>query len=186
MAAQAAVRKWGNNLVNVMIKGATSEASPVQLYLAAGESDQATSGHIFLDNLRTLMRGLPTDIPIMACEDIHAVFTKGAPLQCDVNDLFQKAFTTGSELVVWPGINNSKEDRILLLVLRARLWCLEEPEDQNLALCGQEAFCNWHNLSFLCGSDRSCNVGGDNPLQKEILDITGVIVSGNTASMVSL
>lgn len=84
------------------------------------------------------------------------------------------------------GINNSKEDRILLLVLRARLWCLEEPEDQNLALCGQEAFCNWHNLSFLCGSDRSCNVGGDNPLQKEILDITGAIVSGNTASMVSL
>ena len=93
----------GNNLVNVKIKGATSEASPVQLYLAAGESDQATSGHIFLDNLRTLMCGLPTDIPIMACEDIHAVFTKGAPLQCDVNDLFQKAFTTGSELVVWPG-----------------------------------------------------------------------------------
>ena len=88
--------------MNVKIKGETSEASPVQLYLAAGESDQATSGHILLDNLRTLMHGLPTDIPIMVCEDVH-VFTKGAPLQRDMNDLSQKAFTAGSELVIWPG-----------------------------------------------------------------------------------
>lgn len=86
--------------MNVKIKGATSE---VQLYLAAGEPDQATSGHILLDNLRTLMHGLPTDIPIMACEHIDAVFTKAAPLQRDVNDLSQKAFTAGSELIVWPG-----------------------------------------------------------------------------------
>lgn len=108
-----AVRKWGNNHVNVKIKGATFEASPVQLYLAAGESDQATSGHILLDNLRTLMHGLPTDIPIMACEDIDAVFTKAAPLQRDVNDLSQKAFTAGSELIVWPGTLDAAVLRVL-------------------------------------------------------------------------
>ena len=59
-------------MVNIKVKGDTSEASPVQLYLAAGESDQATSGHIFMDNLRAIMHGLPTDVSIMVCEDVHA------------------------------------------------------------------------------------------------------------------
>ena len=60
-------------------------------------------------------------------------------------------------------------------------WCLEDPEDQSLALCGQKVFGNWHNLSLLFGSNRSCNAGGDNPLQKEILDITGLIAGGSMA-----
>ena len=93
----------GNNKVNVKVKGDTSEASPVQLYLAAGESDQATSGHILLNTLRVLLHGLPTDVPIMACEDVHAVLMKGALLQPDVNDLSEKQFTAGSQLVIWPG-----------------------------------------------------------------------------------
>ena len=90
-------------MVNIKVKGDTSEASPVQLYLAAGESNQATSGHIFMDNLRAIMHGLPTDVPIMVCEDVHAMVLKGALLQRDVNDLSQKQFTAGSDLIVWPG-----------------------------------------------------------------------------------
>lgn len=58
-------------MVNVKVKGET-EPSPVQLYLAAGESDQATAGHIFMDNLRAIMHGLPADVPILVCEDVHA------------------------------------------------------------------------------------------------------------------
>ncbi len=90
-------------MVNIKVKGDTSEASPVQLYLAAGESDQATSGHIFMDNLRAIMHGLPMDVPIMVCEDVHAMVLKGALLQRDVNDLSQKQFTAGSDLIIWPG-----------------------------------------------------------------------------------
>ena len=74
----------------------------------------------------------------------------------------------------------------MFLVLRASHWCLEEKDDQSLALCGQEAYCNRLNLSLLWVSNSSCNASGDNPLQKEILDITGVIVNGKMASMVFL
>lgn len=49
------------------------------------------------------MHGLPPDVPIMACEDVHAVFTKGAVLQTDANNLSEKQSKAGSELVVWPG-----------------------------------------------------------------------------------
>ena len=89
-------------MVNVKVRGET-QPTPVQLFLAAGESDQATSGHIFMDNLRTIMHGLPADVPVMVCEDVHAMLMKGALLRCDVNDLSQKQFTAGSELIVWPG-----------------------------------------------------------------------------------
>ena len=71
-------------------------------------------------------------------------------------------------------------------MLRARHWCLEEKDDQSLALCGQEAYCNRLNLSLLCVSNSSCNVSGDNRLHKEILDIIGVIVNGKMTSMVFL
>lgn len=86
--------------MSVMVRG---ETTPVQLYLAAGESDQATSGHIFMDNLRTIMHGLPVDVPIMLCEDIHARFLEGDMMHRDVNDLSQKQFKAGSELIAWPG-----------------------------------------------------------------------------------
>ncbi len=89
-------------MVTVKVRGET-ERTPVQLYLAAGEPDQATSGHIFMDNLRGLLHGLPTDVPIMVCEDVNAMFVKGAQLQRDVNDLSQEQFTAGSELIIWPG-----------------------------------------------------------------------------------
>ncbi|DBA78580.1 TPA: hypothetical protein ACH3X1_008513 [Trebouxia sp. C0004] len=114
MAAQGTVRKWGSNMVNVKVKGET-EPSPVQLYLAAGESDQATSGHIFMDNLRAIMHGLPVDVPIMVCEDVHAMGNKGALLHRDVNDLSQKQFSAGSELIVWPDTGSWKK-------LRIRVW----------------------------------------------------------------
>ena len=84
-------------------QGHTSDASPFQLYLAAGESDQATSGHNFMDNLRAVMHGLPADVPIMVCEYVHATALKGELLQRDVIDLSQKHFTAGSDLIVWPG-----------------------------------------------------------------------------------
>ncbi|KAL3151262.1 hypothetical protein ABBQ38_013101 [Trebouxia sp. C0009 RCD-2024] len=100
MAVEGTVRKWGSNMVSVMVRG---ETTPVQLYLAAGESDQATSGHIFMDNLRTIMHGLPVDVPIMLCEDIHARFLEGDMMHRDVNDLSQKQFKAGSELIAWPG-----------------------------------------------------------------------------------
>ena len=59
----------GTKMVHVKVKGENTEPTLVQLYLAAGESGQsATSGHIFLDNLRTIMHGLPADVPIMVCE----------------------------------------------------------------------------------------------------------------------
>ena len=82
----------------VKIRGETTEPTPVQLHLAAGESDQsATSGHIFMDNLRTIMHGLPADVPIMVYEDVHAVVLKGVHLQHDVNDLSQKQLTAGAK-----------------------------------------------------------------------------------------
>ncbi|DBA98856.1 TPA: hypothetical protein ACH3X1_014615 [Trebouxia sp. C0004] len=74
VAAEGRVREWGTNMVHVKIRGDTTEPTPVQLYLVAGESDQsATSGHIFMDNLRTIMHGLLVDVPIMVCEDLHAM-----------------------------------------------------------------------------------------------------------------
>lgn len=86
--------------MSVMVRG---ETIPVQLYRAAGESDQATSGHIFTDNLRTIMHGLLADVPIMVCENINALFLEGDRLQGDVDDLSQKQFKAASELIVWPG-----------------------------------------------------------------------------------
>ena len=90
-------------MVHVKIKGETTEPTLVQLYLAAGESDQsATSGHILMDNLRTIMHGLPVDVPIMVCEGFHAVVQQ-TQLQRDVEDLSQAQFPAGAELLIWPG-----------------------------------------------------------------------------------
>lgn len=90
--------------MNLKIRQETTEPTPVQLYLAARESDQsATSGHIFMDNLSIIMHGLPVDMPIMVCEDVHTMVLKGVQLQHDANDLSQKQFTAGAELVIWPG-----------------------------------------------------------------------------------
>ena len=92
-------------MVHVKIKGETTEPGPtlVQLYLAAGESDQsATSGHIFMDNLRTIMHGLPVDVPIMVCKGFHAAVQQ-TQLQRDVEDLSQTQFPAGAELLIWPG-----------------------------------------------------------------------------------
>lgn len=85
--------------MNVKVRGET-EPTPVQLFLAAGESDQATSGHVFMDKVRTMMSA---NIPVMVCEDVHATLMKGALLQRDVNDLSQTHFTAVSELIIWPG-----------------------------------------------------------------------------------
>ena len=94
----------GTNVVHVKIRGETTEPTPVQLYLAAGESDQsATFGHIFMDNLRTIMHGLPVDVPIMVCEDLHAMVLQQTQLQRNVDDLSQKRFPAGVELLIWPG-----------------------------------------------------------------------------------
>ena len=63
----------GTKTVRVKVRGESAEPTPVQLYLAAGESDQsATSGHIFMLHLRNILHGLPKDVPIMVCEDFHA------------------------------------------------------------------------------------------------------------------
>ncbi|KAL0043067.1 hypothetical protein WJX79_008183 [Trebouxia sp. C0005] len=88
-----------SNIMNVKVRGET-EPTPVQLFLAAGESDQATSGHVFMDKVRTMMSA---NIPVMVCEDVHATLMKGALLQRDVNDLSQTHFTAVSELIIWPG-----------------------------------------------------------------------------------
>ena len=90
--------------MRVKIRGQTTEPIPVQLYLAAGESDQsATSGHIFMLHLRNIMHGLPADVPIMVCEDLHATVLQQTLLQPDVDDLSQKQFPAGVELLIWPG-----------------------------------------------------------------------------------
>ena len=90
-------------MVHVKVKGENTEPTLVQLYLAAGESDQsATSGHIFMDNLRTIMHGLPADVPIMVCEGFHAVVQQ-TQLQRDVADLSHAQFPAGAELLIWPG-----------------------------------------------------------------------------------
>ena len=89
--------------MRVKIRGQTTEPIPVQLYLAAGESDHsATSGHIFMLHLRNIMHGLPADVPIMVCEDLHATVLQQT-LQPDVDDLSQKQFPAGVELLIWPG-----------------------------------------------------------------------------------
>lgn len=59
----------GSNTVNIRVRGEKTQSVPVQLYLAAGESDQATSGHIWLVNLIIIMHGLPADIAIMFSEE---------------------------------------------------------------------------------------------------------------------
>ena len=90
-------------MVHVKIKGETTEPTLVQLYLAAGESDQsATSGHVLMDNLRTIMHGLPVDVPIMVYEGFYAVVQR-TQLQRDVEDLSQAQFPAGAELLIWPG-----------------------------------------------------------------------------------
>ncbi|KAL0023869.1 hypothetical protein WJX79_001963 [Trebouxia sp. C0005] len=115
LAVEGRVRKWGTNMVHVKIKGETTEPTLVQLYLAAGESDQsATSGHIFMDNLRTIMHGLPVDVPIMVCEGFHAVVQQ-TQLQRDLEDLSQAQFPAGAELLIWPDTHGWKS-------LKNRIW----------------------------------------------------------------
>lgn len=85
-----------------MVKGVDTDFTPVQLYLAPGESDQsAKSGHIFMDNLRTIMHGLPVKVPIIFSDVAHGA--KGEKMQRDVNDLSQEHFTAGAKLAIWPG-----------------------------------------------------------------------------------
>lgn len=94
----------GTNVVNIKVRGDTIEPTPVQLYLAPGESDQsATTGHILIDNLRTTMHGLPADLPIMFCENVHALVLQQVRLQRCANDLSQQQFIAGANLVIWPG-----------------------------------------------------------------------------------
>ena len=88
--------------MNVKVRGET-KSSPTQLFLAAGESDQATYGHVLLDNIRDRLHGLSADVPIMVCEDVNATGKTAVLLDRDVNGLSQQHFTAGSELIVWPG-----------------------------------------------------------------------------------
>lgn len=60
-------------MVSFTVRGEITQPTPVQLYFTAGESAQATPGHSFMDNLSTRVHGL-RDVPIMVCEDIHAIF----------------------------------------------------------------------------------------------------------------
>lgn len=55
-----------------------------------------------MDNIRDRMHGLSANVPIMLCEDVHAMGTTGALLDRDVSELSQQHFTAGSELIVWP------------------------------------------------------------------------------------
>ena len=99
----------GSNMVQVKVRGETAEPTPVQLYLAAGESDQsATSGHIFMLHLRNILHGLPEDVPIMVCEDFHATVLQQTLLQPNADDLSQKQFPAGVELLIWPGEHMSQ------------------------------------------------------------------------------
>jgi len=70
---------------------------------AASVRPSVTAQSFGMPCLKTIMHGLPADVPVMVCEDVHAMLMKGALLRCDVNDLSQKQFTAGSELIVWPG-----------------------------------------------------------------------------------
>ena len=49
------------------------------------------------------MHGLPADVPIMVCKDVHAMVLKQVQSQRDVNDLSQKQGTAGARFVIWPG-----------------------------------------------------------------------------------
>ena len=89
--------------MNVRVRSETTDPIPAQLYLTVGESDQATSGRVMEADLRDLMHGLPTNVPIMVCEDPHAMPMKGSFLPRDPYGLSQKHFKAGLELIIWPG-----------------------------------------------------------------------------------
>ena len=80
----------------------------LSLYLAANESDQTSCGHVLMQQVRHVMHGLPSEVPIMysQCNVSHNFIpasASGSQLFSTQNDLSEMQFPEHCKLYVWPG-----------------------------------------------------------------------------------
>lgn len=95
----------GYKVVFVQSRG-TSTSGSLPLYLAAHDSDQATSGHIWLPMLRPLVHGLAPEKGILYCHRDEDSTLHSAFLLRDPDGLSQVKFHEGAQLIVWPDEDN--------------------------------------------------------------------------------
>lgn len=80
----------------------------LSLYLAANESDQTSCGHVLMQQVRHVMHGLPSEVPIMysKCNVSHNFIpasASGSQLFSTQDDLSEMQFPEHCKLYVWPG-----------------------------------------------------------------------------------
>lgn len=85
----------GSNVVKVRVKGKNIEQDSIPMYLAAGEPEQSTTGHVRMVHIRGMMPHLPDTYPIQFCQDAPIALQTGKVLHGDWNELsveLRKAF----------------------------------------------------------------------------------------------
>lgn len=95
----------GEKVVFAQIKG-VSTSIPLRLYLDAGDSDQATSGCLWMPTVRNLLQLGPTQGILYCHRD------QDPPLPCNsffhhglyrgLHGLSEARFCEGAELMIWP------------------------------------------------------------------------------------
>lgn len=92
----------GRNVVKVRVKGKNVEQDSIPMYLAAGEPEQSTTGHVRMVHIRGMMPNLPETYPIQFCQDAPMALQTGKVLHGDLNELSVESFQPDSQLLVWP------------------------------------------------------------------------------------
>ena len=94
----------GDKVVFVQSRG-MSTSIPLPLYLSAYDSDQATSGHVWMPMLRQLVLGLAPEKGILYCHRDDDTTLLHSFLLPDPDGLSQAKICEGAELTVWPDEN---------------------------------------------------------------------------------
>ncbi|DBB09580.1 TPA: hypothetical protein ACH3X3_008138 [Trebouxia sp. C0006] len=102
------VRMWGDRQILVQNIG-EKQGVLLSLYLAANESDQTSCGHVLMQQVRHVMHGLPSEVPIMysKCNVSHNFIpasASGSQLFSTQDDLSEMQFPEHCKLYVWPGM----------------------------------------------------------------------------------
>ena len=80
----------------------------LSLYLAANESDHASCGRVLMQQVRHVMHGLPSEVPIMYCQcsashNFTPATASGSQLFSTQDNLSEMQFPEHCKLYVWPG-----------------------------------------------------------------------------------
>ena len=72
------------------------------MYLAAGEPEQSTTGHVRMVHVRGMMPHLPDTYPIQFCQDAPIALQTVKVLHGDLNELSVESFQPDSQWLIWP------------------------------------------------------------------------------------